>query len=259
MNADIEVRTYFVRHRNALVARGEFSEIFAAWYLHRMDCGIQLPPGCDEIGREALAALTLHCAGRPWKETCAWTVHFRDPRMNIFAAGDNTAGTVVANVFTENIREIEKGLFYSDVIGAGGPPRRSVTEFQGNGFLKAVEQFYLKSEQRPARFFWHGEEDLVMVSAQPDCDIEWLESLDNAAIATLDSDAELSLLEKRSYRFECGCTQARMMDLLGPVFQRQGNELFGDEETIRIHCPRCGARHVITRESLEAHIKAEKP
>ena len=104
MNADIEVRTYFVRHRNALVARGEFSEIFAAWYLHRMDCGIQLPPGCDEIGREALAALTLHCAGRPWKETCAWTVHFRDPRMNIFAAGDNTAGTVVANVFTENIR-----------------------------------------------------------------------------------------------------------------------------------------------------------
>ena len=98
-----------------------------------------------------------------------------------------------------------------------------------------------------------------MVSAQPDCDIEWLESLDNAAIATLDSDAELSLLEKRSYRFECGCTQARMMDLLGPVFQRQGNELFGDEETIRIHCPRCGARHVITRESLEAHIKAEKP
>ena len=256
MNADIEVRTYFARHRNALVARGSFSELFAAWYLHRMDCGIQLPPECDKNGREALAALTLHCAGRPWKETCAWTVHFRDPRMNVFAAGDNAAGTVVANVFTENIREIEKEVFYADVIEEGRPPRRSVTEFEGNDFLSAAEQFYAKSEQRPARFFWHGDEDLVMVAAQPDCDLAWLASLDAAAIETLDADVELALLEKRLYRFECGCTQARMLDFLGPVFRKQGDELFAGEETIRIHCPRCGARHAITREALEAHTRS---
>ena len=197
MNADIEVRTYFARHRNALVARGCFSELFAAWYLHRMDCGIQLPPECDANARDALAALTLHCAGRPWKETCAWTVHFRDPRMNVFAAGDNAAGTVVANVFTENIRDIEKGVFYADMIEDGRPPRRSVTEFEGDDFLRAAEQFYAKSEQRPARFFRHGDEDLVLVSAQPDCDLEWLASLDSAAIETLDADVELALLEKR--------------------------------------------------------------
>lgn len=259
MNADIEVRTYFARQRNALVARAGFSELFAAWYLHRMDCGIPLPPECDENGRAALAALTLHCAGRPWKETCAWTVHFRDPRMNIFVAGDNGAGTVVANVFNENVREIEKNLFYSDVIEEGRPPRRSVTEFEGGDFLKAVERFYAKSEQRPARFFWHGDEDLVMVSAQPDCDIDWLETLDDDAIVTLDSDVELALLEKRLYRFECGCTQERMLDFLRPVFLRQGDELFAGEETIRIHCPRCGARHAITREALEAHTDAGKP
>lgn len=259
MNSDIEVRTYFARHRNALVARAGFSELFAAWYLHRMECGIQLPPECDNNGRDALAALTLHCAGRPWKETCAWTVHMCEPRMNIFAAGDNATGTVVANVFNENIREIKKGVFYSDVIEAGHPSRRSVTEFEGSDFLKAVEQFYAKSEQRPARFFWDGDEDMVMVAAQPDCDLEWLRSLDTAAIATLDADVELALLEKRLYRFECGCTQDRMLDFLRPVFQKQGDELFEGEETIRIHCPRCGARHVITRESLEAHVKSENP
>lgn len=258
MNADIEVRTYFARHRNALVARGCFSELFAAWYLHRMDCGIQLPPGCDKNGRDALAALTLHCAGRPRKETCAWTVHFCDPRMNVFAAGDNAAGTVVANVFTENIRDIEKGVFYADMIEDGRPSRRSVTEFEGSDLLLAAEQFYSKSEQRPARLFWHGEEDLVMVSAQPDCDLEWLASLDSAAIETLDADVELALLEKRLYRFECGCTQMRMLDFLGPIFQKQGDELFAGEETIRIHCPRCGARHAVSRESLEAHAKDDR-
>lgn len=259
MNSDIEVRTYFARHRNALVARAGFSELFAAWYLHRMDCGIQLPPECDGNGRDALAALTLHCAGRPWKETCAWTVHLCDPRMNIFAAGDNATGTVVANVFNENIREINNGVFYSDVIEAGQPSRRSVTEFEGSDFLAAVEQFYAKSEQRPARFFWHGDEDMVMVAAQPDCDLDWLQSLDVAAINTLDADVELALLEKRFYRFECGCTQDRMLDFLKPVFQKQGDELFEGEETIRIHCPRCGARHVITRESLEAHADSKNP
>ena len=253
MNDDVEVRTYFARGRNALVARGSFSELYAAWYLHRMDCGLKVPPGCDGFGRDALAALTLHCASRPWKETCAWTVHFPDPRVNVFATGDNATGAVVANVFHENVRAIECGMFYADVIDDGRASRRSVVEFDAAGFLPAVEQYYEKSEQRPARFFRHGEEDLVMVSAQPDCDMDWLLSLDDAAIRTLDSDVELSFLESRNYRFQCGCTQEKMLDFLTPVFLRQADELFGGEETLRIHCPRCGARHAITRESLEAH------
>jgi len=256
MNDDVEVRTYFARGRNALVARASFSELYAAWYLHRMDCGLQVPPGCDGFSRDALAALTLHCASRPWKETCAWTVHFPDPRVNIFASGDNATGAVVANVFHENVRAIKCGMFYADVIDDGRPPRRSVVEFEGAGFLQAVEQYYEKSEQRPARFFRQGEEDLVLVSAQPDCDMDWLRSLDEEAIRKL--DAELSILESRSYRFQCGCTQDKMLDFLVPVFLRKADELFEREETVRIHCPRCGARHVITRESLEAHAGARQ-
>ncbi len=250
---DIEVRTYFARGRNALVARATFSEIFAAWYLHRMDCGLTLPPEYDPFARDALSALTLHCASRPWKETCAWTVHFPHPRINVFASGDNAAGTVIANVFYENIREIEKGMFYADVIEDGASSRRSSVSFEGSDFLMAVEEYYQKSEQRRARFFRYGDEDLVMVTAQPDCDLPWLESLDGQAIRELDKAVELSLLETRPYRFYCGCTQQKMLDFLKPVFQRQGEELFGGEETIRIHCPRCGARHAITREALEAH------
>lgn len=250
---DIEVRTYFARGRNALVARATFSEIFAAWYLHRMDCGLHLPAELDPFARDALSALTLHCASRPWRETCAWTVHFPHPRANVFASGDNAAGTVVANVFFENIRDVESGVFYADVIEDGGRPRRSSVSFEGSDFLSAVEQYYRQSEQRPARFFRYGDEDLVMVSAQPDCDLPWLESLDDEAVRQLDQTVELSLLETRPYRFHCGCTQEKMLDFLKPVFQRQGEDLFGGEETLRIHCPRCGARHTITREALEAH------
>lgn len=254
---DIEVRTYFARGRNALVARGDFSGLFAAWYLHRMDCGIEVPAAMEDAGREALASLTLHCAGRPWKETCAWTVKFPEPRVNIFVAGDNTTGTVVANLQTDKLQAVEKGMFYADVVEDAKPLRRSVVDFNESSFLRAVEIFYSQSEQRPVRFFWHNEEDLVMIAAQPDCDLEWLSGLDEKSIRTLDRDVELSLLEKRHFTFRCGCNQDRMLDFMLPVFKRQAEELFHGDPAITVVCPRCGARHVLTRESLEARNKNE--
>ncbi|MFM8363946.1 MAG: Hsp33 family molecular chaperone HslO [Verrucomicrobiota bacterium] len=255
---DIEVRTYFARGRNALVARGDFSELFAAWYLHRMDHGIEVPPAMEDAGREALAALTLHCAGRPWKESCAWTVKFPEPLVNIFVACDNGTGTVIANLQTDGLQPIEGGMFYADVIEDLKPPRRSVVDFNETSFLRAVEVFYSRSEQRMVRFFWHGDEDLVMVAAQPDCDEEWLANLTAQSIRTLDRDVELALLEKRNYSFSCGCNQDRMLNLLLPVFQRQADELFHGEATLTMVCPRCGGRHVLTREALEARNKADK-
>jgi molecular chaperone Hsp33 len=250
----IEVRTYFARGRNALVARAEFSELYAALYLHRMDSGSGLDESSDKLLRDALAAVTLHSASRPWKEMVAWTVNFQDPLVNVFVSGNNTLGTVVGNVFTENVKTSPTGLFYADIISDNVPPRRSVVEFSGRKFLRAVETFYLQSEQRLARFFRYEEEDLVMVMAQPDADLDWIKALDEQAIRRLDKDVELGLLEKRRYRFECGCNQEQMLAMLAPVMRQQPDELFQGEEVIRVHCPRCGARHTITRESLEAHV-----
>ena len=33
--------------------------------------------------------------------------------------------------------------------------------------------------------------------------------------------------------------------------------LFGDDPVLRMSCPRCGARHTITREALEAYVMGE--
>lgn len=253
----IEVRTYFARGRNALVARADFSELYASLYLHQMDTGQKVERALDNLLRDALAAITLHCASRPWKETVAWTVNFQHPLANIFVTGDNQHGTVVGNVFNENVKKADKNIFYADTLVANEPNRRSVVEFQAEDFLHAVEAFYKESEQRPARIFRHDEEDLVFIAAQPDCDLEWLAGLDEAAVKRLDQDVELSLLETRRYRFECGCNLDRMLAVLAPVMRREPDELFGSDETIRIRCPRCGAKYTITREALEAHVAAD--
>lgn len=251
----IEVRTYFVRGRNALVARGDFSQIYVDYYLHLADYGLQVKSDAAEYVKSALAAITLHCASRPRTERIAWTVNFQSPLLNVFAAGDNPAGTVVATVFTENVKVAEHGLFFSDTVRGADAPRRSVVDFSGPGFFQAAERYYQHSEQRPGRFFNFTDDDFVLVGGQPDCDVEWLLALDEAGVRGLDQNEELSLLEQRYYRFECGCTQDRMMRVLESVFKQDPEGLFGDDPSIRISCPRCSAKYLITREAMEAHAE----
>ena len=117
-----------------------------------------------------------------------------------------------------------------------------------------MEEFYAQSEQRPARYFRYGPEDFVMVSAQPGCDLNWFHRLDDEQVRTLDQTETLSLLEQRSYRWGCGCSQERMFSILAPIMRSDPAALFGEEPLIRISCPRCGALHTITRESLEAYV-----
>ena len=99
-----EVRTYFVRGRNALVARADLSKIYIDYFLHLADFGLVVSAEDAEYAKSALAAVTLHCASRPRNERVAWTVNFQRPLLNVFAAGDSPLGTVVANVFSDGVR-----------------------------------------------------------------------------------------------------------------------------------------------------------
>lgn len=251
----LEVRTYFVRGRNAMVARADFGELYVDYYLHQGQHGYQHTPRHDGMLKEALAALTLHCASRPWNETCAWTIHFEDPLLNLFVTGDNRRSSVAGQIFTENVKQKDQNLFLADVVHLGEPARRSAVEFEGSDSLLAVERYYAQSEQRPARYFRIGAEEFVMISAQPGCDLAWLEELDFESVGILDQQESLSLLEQRYYHWDCGCSQQRMFEVLAPVMVSDPEGLFGEEDTVRISCPRCGARYIVTKEGLEAYVE----
>jgi molecular chaperone Hsp33 len=120
------------------------------------------------------------------------------------------------------------------------------------------EHYYEQSEQRPGRFFRYDEEDIVLVTAQPECDLEWLNGLDEEKIRNIDETEELSLLEKRSYRFGCGCSQARILPVIASMSGDSIDEIFGGDEVIPAACPRCGARYIVTREILEAYLREQE-
>jgi molecular chaperone Hsp33 len=49
-----------------------------------------------------------------------------------------------------------------------------------------------------------------------------------------------------------------MMEVLTPTMKQDPEALFGDEPKLEMRCPRCGARHLITREALEAFVARAK-
>lgn len=253
-DAGLEVRTYFVRTRNVLLARADFGDLFVDYYLHLSANQMRVAPGHDAMFKRGLAAFTLHSASRPWNELTAWTINFQKPLLNMFLTGDNQTGAVTGRVFEENVKEGPESLFFADVIRGSQPKRRSMVSFEGDDPMLAVEKFYAQSEQRGARYFQLGEEEFVMVSEHPDCDLTWYAGLTPDAVRTLDQTETLVLMERRIYRWHCGCNQQRMMEVLAPTMREDPEALFEGDPKLEMRCPRCGARHTITREAMEAFI-----
>jgi molecular chaperone Hsp33 len=255
-NTKIEARSYFVRHRNALMVRAEFSQLYVDYYLHLMELGERPEPADDAMLKDGLAALVLHLISKPWHQTVAWTLHFENPLLNLFVTGESLGEYVVGRVFSDNVKKKGRELFYSQVTSRRDPVRQSTVEIVGRDVFGAVEQYYQQSEQLRARLFRHSDEDIVMVSAQPECDLEWLEQLDEDQMRTLDRTEELSLLEQRLYRFYCGCSAERLFPALAPIAVRDGMDaLFEGDSIIKAECPRCGAKFLISRDDLAAFLE----
>lgn len=248
----LEVRTYFVRGRNTLVARANFEPLYIDYYLHLADHGLRYGRVADQMLKDALGALALHLASRPQDEGAGWTMNFKDPRINLFVTGTTRPGQLTGRVFTEDVKEFEKCLFVAQNLRDGRVTRQSMVDFTGQDLFHAVEKFYEQSEQRLNRLFRYGEEDFVMISAQPDCDEAWLSGLTVDDVRELDKKETLSLLEQRFYTWKCGCSVDRLYPLLAKLSSEDLQDAFGEEELVTLTCPRCGAKYRATKEQFEA-------
>jgi len=250
----IEIRSHFVRSRNAVVIRATLSELYVDYFLHL--AAQQLKPATRhiELFKDALAAFVLHCTARPRYEMIAWTIHFEEPPVNLFLTADTEEEAVTGRILAENVREMGGNYLYADVVDHNKPPRRSAVPFEGADSFRASEAFYLQSEQRPAKFFATAPEEYAMVCSHPDCDTAWFESLTADTLRTIDQTETLSLLERRRYAWRCGCNQQKILRVLAPVMRKDPAELFGDEPSVQVSCPRCAAKHVVTREAMEAYL-----
>jgi len=254
-DSDNEILTTFVRHRNVLLAHGSFTGLYVDYYLHLAEHGLKHAEAHDRLFKETLAAFALHCASRPRNETIAWTLHFQEPFVNLFLGGDTADGTLTGRVFVDDVREMDSNRFYADVARPGRELQRSAVSFRGCGGFNALESFYAQSEQRPARCFDLGDEEFVIAFAHPDCDMAWFDALTAEALANLGESEVVVPMERRTFRWKCGCDQRRILAVLAPLMREDPEGLFGGVDELQVHCPRCAARHVVTRSIMEVFMR----
>lgn len=245
----------FVRHRNVMLMQADLGPLLVDYYLHLADHKLRPSPAHGELLKQALVAFTLHAAARPRNEHLAWTIGLQEPRLNVFLAGDNEDCSVTGRLFTENVREADRNVFYSEVMaGRGAEKRRSVVNFDGVDLFRAAQAFYTNSEQRPARFFDLGEENYAMLLSHPDCDEAWLRRVTRSDVQALATTETLARIERRQYQWYCGCEQRKILAALAPAARADLADLFGEGEVIHVECPRCAAAYTITREAMEAWL-----
>ena len=165
----------------------------------------------------------------------------------------------MGRLFTENVKEAAENVFYSDSLPRrGAEKRRSVVHFSGADVFLAVQAYYATSEQRPVRYFDLGEDQFAMLVSHPDCDVAWFNSVDLAGVKALEKTETLARIDRRLYRWFCGCTDQKILGAIAPAFRSDPEGIFGEGETIRVQCPRCAAAHTLTREAMEAYLAQSK-
>ncbi len=237
----------FVAARNALLVSGDFGAVFMDCYLHHGRNGVVLRDGADDILKESLAALALYAATRPHHETLAWTLHFEEEELNVFATAENATGRLVGRVFSGNVRNVGANVLHAEIAGPAGTRRRSSVDFPGRDVLSAASRFYAQSEQRPGRFLHLGGDTFAGLVAQPDCDAEWFAGVTREEIAALAADGNQAPLEQRRLSFFCGCTPEKIARAIGGALRGRLGEIFGGDSHINVDCPRCGLRHELPR------------
>ena len=237
----------FVRGRNVLLCAADFGPMFMDLYLQLGQNGVVLAGGADERLKLLLATLTLHAAARPRTETCAWTVHLEEERMNLFAVAENPTGHVTGQALFENVKSVGRNVLHAETSESVGAHRRSSVEFAGSDLLVAAEEFYAQSEQRAGRFFTLGGDRFAALVAQPDADLAWLRAVATPEVLSLVEDESRPPLETRVYRFACGCTPERVAGAIGAAVREDLDGVFGGEKVIRVSCPRCGTTHELER------------
>lgn len=257
MSEATSIDSLFVRERHVLLARVDLQPILDVVTAHIAEHNIVMRDDSRKRFNGALAAFLLHCASRPRSEHLSWTINFQQPLLNIFLVGDTQASTITGRVFEENVKQSPEQNFYQEYVARNGETLRSHVTFTGSDPLIAAEQYYERSEQRPARFFQLSATEYAILSAHPDWDEAWFQAATLETVQQLEATETLAFLEQRRYRWHCGCSLQRLLQVIAPLMRNGVDELFQGDPEIEAHCPRCAAVYQVTRQAAEDYLANE--
>ncbi|MCA9728557.1 MAG: Hsp33 family molecular chaperone HslO, partial [Candidatus Eisenbacteria bacterium] len=246
----VSLRRTIDEERHLIVSHGDFRDFFAAWESH-VKIWDGLPDGLGSVMmRQALAVGVLHLSNAPRDLSFGLTIHLHTPPTNVFVTGHAADSAVTGRIYVDGVKQMESSRVYMQSQRPEHEPSLSVLEVHGFDILEFLESYYLNSEQRHARFFELAEEGgYLQVLSLPGADPALFSKLDRDSAAAL-LRQDLTVLEERTFFFQCGCTPQKMMTALHDIFGERPDELFQGDERVETSCPRCGRRWWVTREEF---------
>lgn len=234
-----------------MFARGQFEGIYDGYLDHARDLGRLPEDAALQLMRKTLAAATLQLSLLPPDQFCSWTFNFDELRLNLFVAGDNNEFQITGRVHQENVKTVGVSRFFYESQRPNHQPARSVVDFKGVDVIEAFREYYRRSLQTRATIFELADDDFLLIQGLPNVDVDWFEGLDaDSARAMVESGLEP--IERRCYRFACGCDIKRIIDAVRGMYSGRIEELFGDQDLVDIQCPRCGRAWSLRRNDIEA-------
>ena len=249
-NEGYGISSYLDRGHNAVIAHGKISALFADYLQHASTLGKLPDENSLGIMQRTLACACLQLSLLPPDQFCAWTLHFVQPARNVFLAGDNSGFQITGRIFANNVKTQDTNRIYVETQRPKHEPTRSILDFEGQDILSIFELYFERSLQMKARLFAQNQDEYVLVQGLPRVDQTWLSALDIHSVLSL--IPTLEKIEKRHYRFFCGCNTQKILMVIRKMFASDPAELFGDQDQVEVQCPRCGRNWIVRRDEFEA-------
>ncbi|MBI4586550.1 MAG: Hsp33 family molecular chaperone HslO [Planctomycetes bacterium] len=251
--------TYLDRQRDLLLVYGDPAPLHRDLELHLLSCGLRHDRRTAGLLKDGLTAMALYLISRPRFESFGWTISLQRPRLNLFFAGSARENTVVGRAFLENVQPAPRHLFYAQISRPFGELQTSSVEVEGSDIFKMVEQFCSRSDQQPVRFFRGKGPRAALASPFPGADRNWFRSAGAAEVMELENSGGLKLIADRSVLFRCGCDRKMITAIVVKLYRQDPEELFRGDPEVEVECPRCGAKHAVTREQFKESSAAAGP
>ena len=232
---------------------GDPRSVISDLKLHAMTCGLDESETAMGFLESGVTALAFHLAVRPPEEFVAWTAGFGNPPVESFLTANGREGSVVGRASESEEKDDYFGSFFTcqakqpdedledDTIFFDDPP---------TDFYEVLEQHYLESYERRARFFARGDERAFLVSL-PGADGAWIDDFGDEAAFLLPDRDDVEFVEDRVVVFHCGCDREKIIQHLVANYGDNPDAFFGSQKAAAVQCPRCGVLYEVAPEDYE--------
>ena len=148
--------------------------------------------------------------------------------------------------------EVDKSSAFVQRQKGKGPLTQSHYEPTSADIAASMATYFDKVQQLWTRIAVDDQGSGVLVQALPDAATEVVSDLDDgeliARCRSMAGAGELDELDEVVIFYECRCHDEMILEMLTSLPADQRADLWGDEASLEIACPRCGRMYVLNRD-----------